>query len=127
MQATELYNISMLEVNLTTAIKKILEEKHLLSANEMLHIFQKQGHAYNKTSVYRALDQLSSENAICRHHFDNDEAKYELREQHHTHLVCTNCKKIETAECTYAVPKEVGSFKADHHHTTVFGTCGNCQ
>lgn len=117
----------MLEGNLTTAIKKVLEEEHLLSAKEMLHIFEKQGRVYNKTSVYRALDQLISENAICRHHFYDDEAKYELREHHHTHLVCTNCKKIETTECTYAEPKEIGTFKADHHHTTIFGVCGKCR
>lgn len=117
----------MLEINLTSAITKLLDNEHLLSANEVLELFKKQGHSYNKTSIYRALDQLVEENVICRHHFTNDEGKYELREHHHAHLVCTNCGKVSTGECTYSEPQEVGTFKVDHHHTTLFGFCQNCQ
>lgn len=117
----------MSERNLKEVIIALLQETHLLSAGAILKILSTQGKNYNKTSVYRALEQLETENAICRHHFTENESKYELREHHHAHLVCTSCGKVDTTECTYAEPKELGSFKADHHHTTVFGVCGNCQ
>jgi len=117
----------MLETNLITAIPDLLKEKHLLSASEILKIFLDQGHSYNKTSVYRALDQLVENNTLCRHHFTKDEAKYELREHHHVHLVCTNCGSVSTGECSYVQPDKVGSFTVDHHHTTLFGMCEKCQ
>lgn len=117
----------MTERNLKNVIIGLLQETHLLSAGMILEKLSALGKSYNKTSVYRALDQLMNEDAICRHHFDKDESIYELRGHHHTHLVCTSCGKIDTAECTYVEPKELGTFKADHHHATIFGVCGNCQ
>jgi Fur family ferric uptake transcriptional regulator len=117
----------MLEINLTTAIEQLLEEKHLLSANEILAVFNSHGHTYNKTSVYRALEQLQKEEKICEHVFSRKEAVYELRDHHHDHLVCQDCGKVEAVECSFNHPKNIKGFKVDHHHTSLFGVCGNCQ
>lgn len=117
----------MLEISLSSAILTLLSRQHLLSANDILLYFKGKGHIYNKTSVYRALDQLVAENKICQHHFSDDENKYELRNQHHAHLVCTSCNSVDTADCSYADPQKIGSFKVDHHHLTLFGLCENCQ
>jgi Fur family ferric uptake transcriptional regulator len=117
----------MPENNLKSTIEKMLQSKHLLSANEILELCKQQGQKYNKTSVYRALEQLVNTDVICRHHFSDDEAKYELREHHHAHLVCTNCGIVTSAECSYQEPKNSNGFVVDHHHITLFGICKSCQ
>jgi len=117
----------MNKTNLKELIKQLLEREHLLSASDLLSLLDKNGKLYNKTSVYRALDQLLDEEIICRHHFSNSEASYELRDHHHAHLVCTKCGKIQTGKCEYNEPETIDSFLVNHHHTTLFGLCEDCQ
>lgn len=113
--------------NLKELLISLLQNNHLLSVSDILVHLEKVNKIFNKTSVYRAIEQLLAEEVICQHFFSGNEAYYELREHHHDHLVCTRCGKVATAECTYTLPKDIGTFKADHHHTTVFGICGECQ
>lgn len=117
----------MNKISLKELIRQLLEKEHLLSAPNLLNLLEKDGNIYNKTSVYRALEQLLDEEVICRHHFSNSEASYELRDHHHAHLVCTKCGEIQTGECEYNEPDTVGSFIVNHHHTTLFGLCQKCQ
>jgi len=108
-------------------IRQLLEKEHLLSAPDLLHLLEENGNTYNKTSVYRALEQLLDEEVLCRHHFSNSEASYELRDHHHVHLVCTKCGKVQIGDCEYSEPETVGSFTVNHHHITLFGLCQGCQ
>lgn len=113
--------------SLRQQLLSLLEKQHLLSVAEMLDWLKKTGKSYNKTSVYRALEQLLSENILCRHYFDEAEALYELREHHHAHLFCRHCGKVFAAESSYYPPKEVKGFRVDHYHLTLIGLCPNCQ
>jgi len=112
--------------NLKNKIIKTLQKNHLMSAVDILDFLEKQDHPYNKTSVYRALDQLLENGLICQHHFNDSQAVYELREDHHTHLVCNKCDKISMMECDYEHKTKVGDFMIDHHHLTLAGVCGDC-
>ncbi|MCA9369996.1 MAG: transcriptional repressor [Pseudomonadales bacterium] len=116
----------MQQRTLKETLVKLLQTHHLLSVSDILTLLEKNKTSYNKTSVYRALEQLLDEDVICRHHFSPTEATYELREHHHAHLVCTQCGSIEEGECAYQEPHAVGSFRVNHHHTTLFGICGGC-
>jgi Fur family transcriptional regulator, ferric uptake regulator len=117
----------MSERNLKEIILTLLQEHHLLSAGDMLQKLVASGKTYNKTSVYRSLDQLVEEGAICRHYLAGDQAQYELKEDHHIHLVCNSCGKVDEAACDYKQPNKVGSFNVDHHHLTLVGLCTNCS
>ncbi len=112
---------------LSDSIQDLLKKKHLLSANEIQEYFEKNGRSYNKTSVYRALDQLSADNTICRYDFNDHEAQYELRTDHHDHVVCEKCGKIEVADCQFVQPSMVKNFTLTHHHLTLFGICDECR
>lgn len=113
--------------SLREILVNLLKREHLLSVSQILDLLKKSKRSYNKTSVYRALDQLLEEDAVCRHYFSGSEASYELREHHHAHLVCTNCGKVETEECDYHQPESADGFQVNHHHTTLFGLCADCQ
>lgn len=118
---------SMLKRNLKDTIVSLLQTSHLLSANAILSQLEASDRPFNKTSVYRALDQLLAEQQICKHHFTEDEAQYELRSHHHAHLVCSGCGAVKESACKYTQPNKVGEFLIDHHHLRLIGTCGRCQ
>lgn len=113
--------------NLKDTLQHLLHEHHLLSAGEILDHLKNKGKKYNKTSVYRALDQLEADGTICQHHFNDTQAVYELQSHHHAHAVCQNCGLVQTVECEYHQPRTVKNFAVDHHHVTLMGLCADCQ
>jgi Fur family ferric uptake transcriptional regulator len=47
-------------------------------------------------TVYRVLTQFEQAGILTRSHFESGKAVYELNEgQHHDHLVCLDCGKVE--------------------------------
>ena len=72
-------------------------------------------------TVYRVLAQFEQAGILSRNHFESGKAVYELNEgQHHDHLVCLDCGKVEEfydAEIEKrqtAVAKAKGFAIADH-------------
>jgi Fe2+ or Zn2+ uptake regulation protein len=106
-------------------ICKLLASNHLLSVSEIVSCLNSHDKSCNKTSVYRALDKLMAADIICKQSFGS-EAKFELREDHHDHVVCNECNKIEAIECSFD-KHSVDGFKIDHHHTVVYGICEGCS
>lgn len=117
----------MSERNLKATILNLLKVNHLISTKEILEQLEQQGKSYNKTSVYRSLETLVESGDVCRHYFNDGEALYELKADHHVHLVCPCCGKVTAAECDYQQPDEINGFKVDHHHLTLMGECAQCR
>jgi len=72
-------------------------------------------------TVYRVLTQFEQAGILVRSHFESGKAVYELNEgQHHDHLVCLDCGRVEEfydAEIEkrqHAVAKAKGFTIADH-------------
>ena len=72
-------------------------------------------------TVYRVLTQFEQAGILIRSHFESDKAIYELNEgQHHDHLVCLDCGRVEEFFDTeieqrqHAVAKAKGFTIADH-------------
>lgn len=112
--------------NLTQLLTSLLQQHHLLSANQLVELLAQQSHSYNKTSVYRALDRLLSEGKICQFVLDGKEAVYEVRHEHHDHAICQRCGSVSAVDCDEPEAL-IPNFKVDHHHTLIYGTCTNCQ
>ena len=112
---------------MTKKICEILEQNHTLTAPQILEHLSEAGVECNKTTVYRALERMSLRNEVCRHMFGGQTASYELRKDHHDHLVCTNCGAIKEVPCITEFPPMIDDFQVDHHHLTLFGLCANCQ
>lgn len=116
----------MSERNLKETIIALLKETHLLSVNGIIEKLAVQGKNYNKTSIYRALEQLERENIVCRHNLNESEAFFELFGDEHIHLVCTNCGKISSSEEHIPTLKNVEGFSVEHQHVTLLGKCKDC-
>jgi len=83
-------------------------------------------------TVYRVLTQFEQAGLLVRSQFDSGKAVFELNEgDHHDHLVCTNCGKVEEffdAE----IEKRQQKIAKDHnfvltgHALSLYGICQNC-
>jgi Fur family ferric uptake transcriptional regulator len=83
-------------------------------------------------TVYRVLTQFEQAGILNRSHFESGKAVYEINEgQHHDHLVCTSCGRVEEfydAEIEkrqQAVAKAKGWILQDHA-MSLYGLCSSC-
>jgi Fur family ferric uptake transcriptional regulator len=105
---------------------KILEifqkgtQRHM-TAEDVFRVLLEDRSDVGLATVYRVLAQFEQADILSRSHFESGKAVYELNEgQHHDHLVCLDCGKVEEfydAEIEkrqHAVAKTKGFAIADH-------------
>jgi Fur family ferric uptake transcriptional regulator len=88
----------------------------------------------NKTTIYRALEQLKAESLIKEVNFSDGKMRFELSSlPHHHHLMCLDCHRIEdmvlkdelrSIEQTIAKDKK---FQVKNHNLEFFGVCNQCS
>ncbi|MCG7871778.1 MAG: ferric iron uptake transcriptional regulator [Candidatus Thiodiazotropha lotti] len=115
---------------------KILEllessaQRHV-SAEDVYKMLLEKGEEIGLATVYRVLTQFESAGLVTRHNFEGGHAVFELeRGNHHDHLVCVVCGKVEefvdsTIENRQKeIAKEHG-FEIVDHSLIIYGHCGN--
>ena len=71
-------------------------DKRHMTAEEVYRILSDEGQDIGLATVYRVLTQFEQAGLLMRHHFDSDKAVFELNQgNHHDHLVCLQCGKVE--------------------------------
>ena len=118
---------------------KILEllqsnpESHL-TAEEIHGRLIKKEETIGLATIYRVLTQLEIAGLIQKNHFDETQSTYEIKKQHHDHLICTSCGKIvefvnDDLERLQERISDTYQFKLNSHVMTLFGVCknGNCS
>lgn len=80
---------------------KILEifqkgtQRHM-TAEDVFRVLLEERSDVGLATVYRVLAQFEQADILSRSHFESGKAVYELNEgQHHDHLVCLDCGKVE--------------------------------
>ena len=93
--------------------------KHLLESHEEIGL----------ATVYRVLTQFEAAGLVTRHHFEGTTAVFELNEgQHHDHIVCLDCGKVEEfmdaeiEELQRKVAKRL-QFELKDHSMILYGRC----
>ena len=96
------------------------EQRHM-TAEDVFRALLGEHSDVGLATVYRVLTQFEQAGILSRNHFESGKAVYELNEgQHHDHLVCLDCGKVEEfydAEIEkrqHAVAKAKGFAIADH-------------
>jgi len=92
-----------------------------------------------QSSVYRNLAVLEQARVVRRVHGSDEFARYELAEdlsEHHHHLVCSNCGKVEDFEAPPGLERTVRNvmdvaeraegFYANGHRLDLIGLCRDC-
>ncbi|MBA3056802.1 MAG: ferric iron uptake transcriptional regulator [Gammaproteobacteria bacterium] len=117
---------------------KILEifqkgaQRHM-TAEDVFRVLLEERSDVGLATVYRVLAQFEQADILIRSHFESERAVYELNEgQHHDHLVCLDCGKVEEfydAEIEkrqHAVAKARGFAIADHA-LSLYAHCNRAQ
>ena len=80
---------------------KILEifqkstQRHM-TAEDIYRVLLEDRSDVGLATIYRVLAQFEQANILSRSHFESGKASYELNAgQHHDHLVCLDCGKVE--------------------------------
>ncbi len=107
------------------------EQRHM-TAEDVFRVLLEDRSDVGLATVYRVLTQFEQAGILSRSHFESGKAVYELNEgQHHDHLVCTSCGRVEEfydAEIEkrqQIVSKGKGWILQDHA-MSLYGLCGNC-
>tara|TARA_Y100000741_G_scaffold305440_1_gene247671 strand:- start:1157 stop:1582 length:426 start_codon:yes stop_codon:yes gene_type:complete len=97
---------------------------HLIERNESIGL----------ATVYRVLTQLEMAGLIQKNQFKENQSTYEIKKQHHDHLICTKCGKIiefinDDLERLQEKISSNYNFSLDSHVMTLFGECNdaNCR
>ncbi|MEI7429647.1 MAG: ferric iron uptake transcriptional regulator [Betaproteobacteria bacterium] len=94
-------NLKSMGLKATLPRLKILDlfqntEIRHLSADDVYQMLLSENLDIGLATVYRALTQFEQAGLLERHHFESGKAVFEIKtNQHHDHLVCINCGKVE--------------------------------
>jgi Fur family ferric uptake transcriptional regulator len=92
-----------------------------------------------QSSTYRNLTELESVGVVRRVITHDEFTRYELAEdltEHHHHLVCRTCGRVEDLPASPALERSVAdaasaaaaatNFVVDHHRLDLIGRCADC-
>ena len=117
------------------SILKVLEtskESHL-SADMINKILTKKNDDVGIATIYRVLNQFVDAGICIKHHFDSDQAVFELNPiEHHDHMVCIKCNKVfeffdNTIEQRQRKAAEKSGFVMQDHSLYLYGVCRGMQ
>lgn len=104
------------------------QDRHM-TAEAIYRQLIESGEEIGLATVYRALTQFEAAGLVTRHHFEGDQAVFELeRGPHHDHIVCIRCGRVEefydkVIEERQRVIAEKLGFALRDHALTLYGEC----
>ena len=124
----------------TVPRQKILEifqkgmQRHM-TAEDVYKQLLKDNADIGLATVYRVLTQFEQAGLLSRNHFESGKAVYELNEgQHHDHMVCLDCGKVEEfyepeIEFRQQAVARAKGFEIADHALSLYAHCtkNNCE
>jgi Fur family ferric uptake transcriptional regulator len=116
-------------------IEYLDEQQCCRGAQEIHEALAARGSTVGLASVYRALDGLVEQGLLQRIDFGDGIARYEpvrAGHEHHHHLVCESCGKVETfhdaplERAIEAIEKQTG-YDVTSHDVVLRGACADCK
>jgi Fur family ferric uptake transcriptional regulator len=107
------------------------EQRHM-TAEDVYRLLLAEQSDIGLATVYRVLTQFEHAGILNRNHFEAGKAVYELREeQHHDHLVCLRCGRVEEfydaeIERRQAAVAEAKNWVLQDHAMSLYGLCAGC-
>lgn len=116
-------------------IMQILEnatDRHL-SAEDVYKALRDADEDVGLATVYRVLTQFEAAGLVMRHYFEGGLSVFEMTtEEHHDHIVCTKCGKVEEfmdeiIEERQRIAAKKHGFTISDHSLYIYGLCAKCQ
>ena len=115
-------------------LRSFLEAEGHVSAEELYQTVSAENPSIGLATVYRTLNLLVECGLAQRRQFGEVRHRYEhvLEHEHHDHLVCVSCGKIEEFECESieVSQREIADqfgFRLLHHRHELYGHCRACS
>jgi Fur family ferric uptake transcriptional regulator len=113
---------------------KILEvfqhaERRHMTAEDVFKALLAEGSDIGLATVYRVLMQFEQAGLLTRSNFESGKSVFELNEgQHHDHLVCLNCGRVEEffdaeIEARQRAVAEARGFSLQEHSLALYAHC----
>lgn len=99
---------------------------------EMLELARLQDASISYATVYRTLMMLVDVGLALQRQFGKGQSLFEqVSQDHHDHLICTQCGKIvefenDTIEKLQETVAKKNGFKLTHHKMELYGLCSDC-
>ncbi len=91
------------------------------------------GKGFNLVTIYRTLTSLETNGALKRVDLRKESTYYELADQHHHHVICTDCGRVEKFDACFAETLSKQALKSSEyfnsigqHSLELFGVCNAC-
>lgn len=115
----------------TTVLKALHDRPESVTAQELHAELRATGEPVGLTTVYRTLSALAEAGFLDAFHRDGEQAFRRCSEDHHHHLICQTCHRVEelAAEEVERWVDGVASrrgFRVTGHRADVFGVCAAC-
>ena len=105
-----------------------------LSVEDIQNLLRQKKISSSIATTYRALDMLIKSGLVIQHRFGKRFKLYEAmrQDQHHDHLICTNCGKVEefkndTIEGLQVRVAKDHNFDITNHKLELYGRCRSCS
>ncbi|MDE7108412.1 MAG: transcriptional repressor [Muribaculaceae bacterium] len=100
-------------------------------ADLLYNLLEANGYHVSKATVYSTLELLSEAGVVRKLLFDTHQARYEIADESHSHLICTVCGEItEIAPPGFEVKScadMLNGFHPSYISTCIYGICRKCQ
>jgi len=109
-----------------------LEAKRHVTREDLYQLVREQHPNIGYTTVYRTMKLLVEAGLATERHFDDGITRYETEHEHHDHLVCIKCGRIQEFECDEIeerqreIAKGYG-FQVLRHRHGLYGHCAACR
>lgn len=108
-----------------------LEAKRHVSSEDLYQVVREKHPNVGYTTVYRTMKLLVEAGLATERHFDDGITRYEIEQEHHDHLVCVKCGKIQEFECEMIerTQREIAvryGFRILRHRHELYGHCTEC-
>jgi Fur family ferric uptake transcriptional regulator len=104
-----------------------------LTAEDVFREVSERYHGFNRSTVYRVLDLLTSAGVVSQHRLGGSVAHFELTGAGvHHHLICVDCQRVldldpaELRELSRRVQRRTG-FAVGQVAVTIEGRCSACR
>jgi len=117
----------------TDEVRRLFEaqERHAWSLEELLHSVRSSLGAADYSSVFRAVSQFEKQGVVDKIDLGDGRARFELREDHHEHIRCERCGRVEevpgcVVDDASAQVRSLTGFQVTSHRVVFGGVCREC-
>ncbi len=117
----------------TDAVRRLFDtsDRHAWSIEELHDSVRAALGSADYSTVFRAVSQLERQGVLDRIDLGDGRARFEVREDHHEHIRCERCGRVEEVpgcvlDDAAAQVQTMTGFKVLSHTVVVGGVCADC-